>query len=356
MKTLDEIIDSVREASGADLAFVLTRKGRLVTKRAPQDMPEQGRQLIVSIGEAILAGRPSPARVELPREALIPFGGAAPVDIYVTARPEAILCAVMATFTPPHGVSDALAVGVAELEALMDAAAEKRDHRRGKPAAKATKTAGVRKKTMPPPAFHPANPRDTIPWMGDAPPQKPTRKRTVPPPAPEITFHEEPMGRATLEAIDLEAEGPEISYGLAAIGRQTIADIEFSVVPQGDPRSSAPTVEVGLDAMPDLDGSELDPLGRNTLPFVESAPDALRSHARALPRPPPAAPKTRSVVVGRASTRPPKPRGDAAAGEPAAPIEPAPRNPRDSSLNAWHRALTEMVEPNTKAKKPAPRR
>lgn len=351
VKTLDQIIDGVREASGADLAFVLTRKGRLVTKRAPQDMPEQGRMLIVSIGEAILAGRPSPARVELPREALIPYGGAAPVDIYVTARPEAILCAVMATFTPPHGVSGALADGATELDTLMEVAAEQRNHRRGKPG-KPAKNTLPRKRTLPPPDFQAKNARDTIPMMGSVP--RPVRKRTVPPPAPEITLGEAPLGRGTLAAIDIEAEGPEITYGLAAIGRQTIADIELSVVPHGDPRSSAPTVEVGLTSMPDIDPSELDVLDRNTLPFTEPAPDALRSHARALPAPPGnAAPRTRSVVVGRSSTRPPKPRAEPA----AAPAAPSPQqNPRDSSLNAWHRALTEMVDPRPKGKKTAPRK
>ena len=50
MSFLDEIIDRVAEACGADFAFVLSRRGRLVTQNAPKDMPEQGRAELAAHG------------------------------------------------------------------------------------------------------------------------------------------------------------------------------------------------------------------------------------------------------------------------------------------------------------------
>ena len=47
MSTFELVVEQVRAVAGADFAFVLTRRGRLVTRDAPRDMPESGRDTIV---------------------------------------------------------------------------------------------------------------------------------------------------------------------------------------------------------------------------------------------------------------------------------------------------------------------
>jgi hypothetical protein len=436
--SLDSIIDAVCENAGADFAFVLSRKGRLVTKRAPQDMPEAGRLVLVQAAEALLAGGAMPAVVELPRQALVPFGGAAPVDVYVAARQEAILCVVMATYAPKDAVAQALGDGLDDVDDLLAVESERRARRRGGKPKAAKSSSGSRSPGMPssrppgrPPTIRPgpsskgssrgrgksvapppqmdfdeSSPRATLPMLS---PKSSVRRKTPPPPPPEISVGEAPIGRATMAAIDVDASGPDISYGFAPIGRHTIAEIELEAVPKGDARSSAPKVEVRLATMPEIDAQDFDPTDRQTLPFTETPSDAKRSFETAGEGKARVIENTarRSVVVGASAPRapqrkgpPPLPTGassDAAAT--AAPAVPAPsreaaastaaqpdarlahaaddapaieiahdktleipteipaeelvrpRNPRDSSLTAWHRALTEIVDPATRGKR-----
>ncbi len=391
MASLDSIIDAVCENAGADFAFVLTRRGRLVTKSAPADMPEVGRMRLVRLAEEILEGGSQPAMVEIPRQALVPYGGATPVDVYVAAREEAILCAVMATYNPKDSVVIALLGGLEQVDELLSVESDRRARRRGAkapPAAKSSKSmrppgsSRARGRSVAPPPmptldFDDGSPvgRATIPMMS----AKPTRRRTPPPPPPEIAISEAPLGRATLAAIEIDAEGPEITYGVAPIGRATIAEIELSAVPRGDPRSSLPSVQIGLASMPDIPLGELEVTDRQTLPFTENAADAKRSfEARQKETGGSSevveANSRRSVVVGKSA-----PRAAASADPPkAAPLlaTPPPRrpdfeidvdddepdtivdapgsgsNPRDSGLNVWHQALTNMTF-SQKAKKPA---
>jgi hypothetical protein len=218
------------------------------------------------------------------------------------------------------------------------------------------------------------------------------------------------VGRSTLAAIEVDKDAPEISYGLAPLGRRTIAEIEMSEVPKGDPRSSAPVVRVELASMPAIDAAA-EPLGRQTLPFTQTAEELKRGFDAAQKNLAAAASSTiktspqRTVFLGHSKPRDPSiPKiiveevsieidGDAPdppiAPEPAAAskvAKPEPdaeitiemqalsgterdtiqdddppgrdpesvitesgerpkRNPRDSGIEDWHKALSEIDRP-----------
>jgi hypothetical protein len=383
---LDEIIDRVAEACGADFAFVLSRRGRLVTQNAPKDMPEQGRAELASLAEELLEGKRSGVvHRSMARRELVPYGGAAPVDVFVSARPEAILCVVMATYEPQHKVGIAMSQALVELDAFLEMEATRRGARRARttrvpPArkseqgaiaqtqARSTKVPPAPKSergTRPPPArksspggrrsVPPPPGRNTIPFLETTP----KRKITPPPMPPVITVSEASIGRHTLAAIELDAEGPEITLGEAAIGRATMAEIELSDVPRGDPRSSLPSIRVGLATMPEIDRTELDITDRQTLPFVESPSELLRSfEARAretgagasvqIRDPHPEGPTTvpvstgRTVLMGSSSKPRPRPTPNRVTLLGVEPRELA--RTRDSNVEAWRSALEELVD------------
>ncbi|MFO0555521.1 MAG: hypothetical protein U0271_44500 [Polyangiaceae bacterium] len=291
MSDLDLIVDRICEAAGADFAFVLTRRGRLVTQRAPADMPEEGRMQLVAAAERVLTGEEGGTGLtylQLPRQALVPYGGAAPVDVYIAPRDEAIICVVMATYAQQHKVGPAVAGGLVELDALLEHENDKRARRRGhKPAPpppppKPTSSRGRRTNRPPALDFDDSNPspRGTIPFMQ---PYRPSRKITPPPMPPEISVGEAPLGRATLAAIEVDAESPDITYGMASIGRQTVAEIELSMLPSGDPRSSIPDVRVSVTSISETERRGSDPLDRQTLPFTESVDDLKKSFEEGAP-------------------------------------------------------------------------
>lgn len=306
MASLDQIVDRVREESGADFAFILTRRGRLATRNAPSDMPQEGRAALVELAEELLDSRRDFAHIELPRETLVPFGGAAPVDVYVAAREEAILCVVMATFVSQDRVGPAVAWGVGELDALLDTD-QRRLRRRGLKARPPNpkSSSGKRRRTGEFALdFDDEGGRGTIPFLA---PYKPVPKREES--APEITVRDASVGRATLAAIEVDAQSPEIVYGMSPIGRHTIAEIERSVVPEGDPKSSIPDIRVNVVTMPEIASEELDVIDRQTLPFTENAAAAKRAFD-ARESPPSEHPVTvsttaqRTVIVGRSGSGP----------------------------------------------------
>ncbi len=386
MSFLDDIIDRVAEACGADFAFVLSRRGRLVTQNAPKDMPEAGRGELATLAEELLEGKRSGVvHRSMARRELVPYGGAAPVDVYVSARPEAILCVVMATYEPQHKVGIAMSQALVELDAFLEMEASRRGARRGRstripPARKSEQGAALpaqarstkvppapksERGTRPPPArksspggrrsVPPPPGRSTLPFLETSP----KRKVTPPPMPPVITVGEASVGRHTLAAIELDAEGPEITLGEAAIGRATIAEIELSDLPRGDARSSLPSIRVGLATMPEIDRSELDVTDRQTLPFVESPGELLRNFeakARAsgagasvqIRDPHPEGPTTvpvsagRTVLMGSSAKPKPRPAPERATLLGVEPTELG--NPRDSNVEAWRNALEELVE------------
>lgn len=383
MAGLDPITDRVRVVAGADFAFVLTRRGRLVTKNAPQEMPEEGRKGIVELAEELLRTGQAFAHCEMPREAIVPFGGAAPVDMYVAPREHAILCVVMATFAPQDNVGPAVSEGLAALDDLLGSEGERRLRMKGLKAKPAKRASQPGSRTLPPGAkmeadFDEPAPRGTAPFLM---PYRPASFKKAEPP-PEISVTEASVGRNTLAAIEVDATGPEITYGFSPIGRQTIAEIERSMIPQGDPRTSVPDVRVSLASMPELDVKNLDPIDRHTLPFTETATEAKRVFDASksedavtveepkaadaprlkwsVPNPPSNTAHTvsstpqRTVIVGRSG---PAPRAGNALGKLGMGATKSPAPPkatpsaaafgtkRNSNIDLWHQALGDLDKP-----------
>ncbi|HVY44407.1 MAG TPA: hypothetical protein VHB21_00955, partial [Minicystis sp.] len=69
---LDDIVDGIRARAGADFAFVLTRRGRLITVDAPREMPESGRMRLVRAARP-LVGTSQTLQVSLARQELVPY-------------------------------------------------------------------------------------------------------------------------------------------------------------------------------------------------------------------------------------------------------------------------------------------
>jgi hypothetical protein len=299
VRTVEQIVEQVRASAGADFAFVLTRKGRLVTYRAPRDMPEEGRNRLVRAARPLL-GTGRIAELTLPREELVPYGGAAPVDIYVgVAADQAIVCVVMASWADRSRATPALTAGLEAIEPLL---------RRGLPAGRRAGDAG---------------PVKGSPWVGE-------RRTTLPPPSfvpgpssgafllprpeslPEIHVGEAELGRLSLIAVHHEADpsasSPEISYGDGELGRQSmvavrrelygassapeiiltgevslgresLAAIDHEIRPR--PASSPDSIRVDLVSMPDLGSAAAQAgpgvAGRGTMPWVETPGDTLRA-------------------------------------------------------------------------------
>jgi len=313
----DEISDRAYVAAGADFAFVLTRRGRLVTRHAPRDMPQEGRSRIVEaalgLGESSQVGL-----VELPREDLVPYGGAAPVDVYFGATSEAILCVVMPSWADRSNILPALEEGV---RALAEGAREE-----ASPARKGPKRSPSRPRmeAQPPssrrPVTEPHEPpvstravtayRSAPSAEPIAPPLPPARKRSavaglvaladgspapslarsvmlrdLPPPAaasprpapslPDIRIGEATLGRESLAAIERELAGPrsslpEIRVGAALVGRETLVAIDAEIRQPARPGS-----------MPDAVRLDLVSIGRESL--LEIAAEEARQ-ANASPR------------------------------------------------------------------------
>lgn len=376
---LDELCARLVAEARADFAFVLTSKGKLLTKRAPADMPAAGRKALVAAAAGIVA----PARtsvVTLSREQLVPFGGAGPVDVHVgLAGGSAVVCAVLATWTDARDVQPAMLSVLDELDgAIAPRAGARAGAGRAPPAppssrgASAGTKASARPSARPGPArgqasSEPAKPeasgkgsrgerkpsdasvsasasapapplprrpplaglrglavRDTHPGLGELG-REPARRAREPraASAPELTVRdtvpgretlhaiavfesreagrssmaslelgEAQLGRATLEAIDeaerrdargreppevvvlgeasvgratqyaielsLRPSTPDISYGSAPLGRETLIAIARDEVAPG--AGSSPHLELGEAA-----------LGRESLAAIEAA-------------------------------------------------------------------------------------
>jgi hypothetical protein len=302
VRNLEQIVEHIRVAAGADFAFVLTRKGRLVTHRAPRDMPEEGRARLLRAARPLLDG--GVAALTLPREELVPYGGAAPLDVYVgVAAEQAIVCVAMATWADKVRVAPALEAGIEAIEPLL---------RRGLPTARrpaadpgpAKGSPFVAAPSAPPAAPSAPPPRASMPLidirpsiipgvpvpglsslpeitMGEAPLGRESlvavhREVASGGSAPEIRVSEAPLGRESLVAIrrDVASGGsaPEIAVGEASLGRATLAAIDMDALPRAP--SSPDAIRVELVSMPDVD---VPAGGRSTLPWVELPGDAKRA-------------------------------------------------------------------------------
>ena len=366
MISLDSIVDRVCEAARADFAFVLTRRGRLATRKAPENMPESGRKAVLAVAEKQLREkRGSVSHVDVPREMLVPFGGAAPVDVYVAAREEAILCVVMATFAEQLYVSDAIAEGTAALDKLLMAEAERRERRRpgrkDKEKSEGVKSRGGRRASDPAVEETKEEPLVANPSPAAVTPAVEPFELDDSDDMPTITIAQTKMGRATLAAIEIDRDAPEITYSTSTIGRRTLGEIELSMLPAGDPRSSVPDIRVDVISLPAIDGAELDVTDRTTLPFTERPEDAKRRFELAERLRQGLGPvvlettKTRTVIAGR--SKPTKAAKPAPTVEPPrAPVPAIDSKPRDSNIEIWHSALAESLEEKSGDREPPRRR
>jgi hypothetical protein len=270
VRTVEQIVEQIRSFSGADFAFVLTRKGRLVTYRAPRDMPEEGRSRLVRAARPLL-GTDRLAEVTVPREELVPYGGAAPVDVYVgVAAEQAIVCVVMATWADKMRVASAMAAGLRAIEPLL---------KRGLPSMRRPGDLGPAKgspfvgdkRTLPPPSMHPGPNLAPVPM-----PPLPRPSST-----PSIHVGEAELGRISLIAVrhdmDASSSSPEITYGDSELGRQSMVAVRRELFGS----SSAPEILVTGEAA----------LGRETLAAIDlegkprptSLPEAIRVELVSMP-------------------------------------------------------------------------
>ncbi len=193
MSTLDDLVERLRQAASAEFAFALTRDGTLVTRDAPQLMPERGRKCLASSAE-LLIGKRDIGFLSLLRSELVPYGGPGPVDIgFGVAASERIVCVVMTTSARRNSVREILEQHLPIIEAFL-----------------------------------------------------------APPDAPDATPHIEvrkhaPLGRETIAAIDLDTllgTAPVITVGIAPkLGRETLAAIELDSL-----NEDAPVITVSPDA------------------------------------------------------------------------------------------------------------
>jgi hypothetical protein len=278
VRTVEQIVEQIRAAAGADFAFVLTRKGRLVTYRAPRDMPDVGRSRLVRAARPLL-GTDRIVALTLPREELVPYGGAAPIDVYLgVAADQAIVCVALATWADALRAEPALAAGLRAIEPLL---------RRGLPAsrrpgdlgpAKGTPFVGDRR-TRPPPSMLPK-----------APDSEPPADASLPRPEslPEIHVGEASLGRLSMIAVRREVAGhegghlggessPEISFGGGELGRQSMVAVQRELY--------------GASSVPEIVMTGEASLGRESLAAIEqegkvrptSSPEAIRIDLATLP-------------------------------------------------------------------------
>jgi hypothetical protein len=274
VRTVEQIVEQIRAGCGADFAFVLTRKGRLVTYRAPRDMPELGRNRLVRAARPIV-GTDRIIELTLAREELVPYGGAAPVDVYLgVAAEQAIVCVVMATWADKLRVAPELGAGLRTIEPLL---------RRGLPSA-GRKGADV-------------GPAKGSPWVGDRrshptsmPPAPSAPTRVVAPPAPrlprpesfpEIHVGEAQLGRLSMAAIRHDVAGsassPEITFGEGELGRQSMVAVRRELLGT----ASAPDIVVTGEAT--LGRESLAAIDLDGKPRPASSPEAIRVELVTMP-------------------------------------------------------------------------
>jgi hypothetical protein len=307
--SLDDIADRVRDAAGADFAFVLTKRGRLVTANAPRDMPELGRARLVGAAmsmdprqgrEASGEDDASIVEVTLPREQLVRFGGAAPVDVFVgVAANQAVLCVVMASWADKRPVLPAVDDALDALESLLDGGSIAKAQRGlVGPARDGAREPPRRRSSAAPPAPKRAasiKPRRRGAMTGlvqmsatrSLPPAmlKEPRITSVPPPPvgfrrnaeslPEIAVDSVPVGRDTLTAIEAdmragqaapETEMPDIRIELASIGRNSELELRREETRRMHALAAAPPDPLVAPAA-----------HRMTQPWTETPTDAKRA-------------------------------------------------------------------------------
>ena len=297
---LHDIACQVASTSGADFAFVLSQAGLLVTRDAPRDMPDGGRTKILW---ACPPGKSEIAHLEMPRQELVPFGGAAPIDVFaVRVEDTAILVAVMSSWNDKGNVVLALTTGAAALGEMIRNAKHvralkvarqggggRRDRASALPAepSRRERTSALpaepsrRERTSALPAEPSrrdrasASPKEPArrERLSVAPPESGRRERTsVLPKAPKDAAAKkapkaDAANAARLEALAARVQAaakrreararassePEITMGEASVGRETLVAIEAAL----------PSLPAGPS--PESVRVELDSIGRETM-------------------------------------------------------------------------------------------
>ena len=217
MSAIEKAIEEIRAAGGAEFAFMLTRRGRLVTRDAPAAMPEEGRMRLVAAAEPIV-GTDGVAEVVMPRRDLVPYGGASNVVVYVAvASRKAVVCVVMAPQEVSDAVIPALGAGVRKLATLLEG--------RGPEA--------LRSDPPPPPA--PEVPRPASrPKLPKGLPQR-SRQDSQ----PVITVSEAAVGPESLSAIEREIASerrtPRITVGESSLGPESRLAVEREIAGASPP-------------------------------------------------------------------------------------------------------------------------
>jgi hypothetical protein len=252
--SLNQIVERIRAGAGADFAFVLSKRGRLLTHDAPSDMPEVGRGRLVVAARA-LAGTANIALLPMPRHELVPYGGAAPVDVFLAMGDDGcILAVVMATWADRKNVVPAM---LDDLEHITVKKGREATTRRARTARASLPPEPV-EELKPTSAPLPARPRrsamsglitlsSTVSATLAAPPAILEAPKPIPRDStPEIIVTEGALGRESLAAI-ARASSPEIALGVGALGRESMAAIH-AAIPDGFSRGeSLPTITVDED-------------------------------------------------------------------------------------------------------------
>lgn len=232
MPDLDAISDQTYATAGADFAFVLTRRGRLLSRHAPQEMPQEGRSRIVEASLALAAGARF-GHLELAREDLVPYGGAAPVEVYFGLAADHLLCVVIPTWAARDDVFPALEAGVRALDELA------REEQR--PARKQPKRSPSRPRME---AVPPSGRRSVVPPEAIREPPPPSRPEAVPPPGRKRS--------AVAGLAALASGGPARSLARPAAQAAPIAPAKPASRPPPSPSSSPPPLPSRSPSPPPL--------------------------------------------------------------------------------------------------------
>ncbi|MRG93909.1 hypothetical protein [Polyangium spumosum] len=262
MSTLDDLLERLRIVAGAEFAFALTREGALVTRDAPREMPEIGRNKLARLADAV-SDRRGVAATSLPRGELVPYGGQGPLEVCLAvAASKLVVCLALASAEGRPGARAAFEAELGAIEALLapreEPGAGPSIEVRGPAVLGQASMAAIKLDELVTEA-----PQITIgpaPRLGQETLAAIKLDELVTE-APQITIGPAPkLGRETLAAIEVDSdrhEGPQITVEPARkLGRETLAAIERDIVVSGPPAERPP---IPLEIL------------RRTLPWIDPA-------------------------------------------------------------------------------------
>ena len=268
MPTLDDLLERLRDAAGAEFVFALTREGALVTRDAPKDMPESGRLILKNAAEVIV-GRREVGFLGLPRREIVPYGGPAPVDIgFAVAASEVVVCVVMTTADKRGATRAVMESELPVIEAFLAPP----DAPNAAPHIEVRTSASLGRATLA--AIELDTQQENLPVITVGPAPKLGRETlfaieldSIRHDAPLITVGPAPkLGRETLAAIQVDEdkhEAPRIVVEPARkLGRETLAAIERDIAVEGPPLAKP---QIPADVR------------RQTLPWIEPLPESIRT-------------------------------------------------------------------------------